>query len=158
MWQLFGQLAQLGLVVFFIALGFIVGSVRERRHFKSLQIRESQYSDMILRNVKVVPDCDTVKRAMLVSGEAVIASDYFKSFAARLRNIVGGEMKTYETLMSRARREATLRMMEHARAGGAKEIWNIRYETSNIRSASGRYGLGTSVEVFAFGTAVVREQ
>ncbi|MHC4799175.1 MAG: YbjQ family protein, partial [Planctomycetota bacterium] len=149
-------MGQLIVVLFLLVLGFSVGSWRERKHFKSLRLRESQYADVIIRNIKEVPDTQSVTGATLVSGDAVIASDYFKSFAARLRNIVGGEMKTYETLIVRARREATLRMLAQAKAAGANEVWNVRFETSNIRNASGRQSLGTSVEVFAFGTAVIR--
>ena len=93
---------------------------------------------------------------MLVSGDAVIATDYFKGFAARLRSIVGGEIRSYVTLMERARREATLRLLQQARDVGATEVWNVRYETSNIRSGA-RRNPSVSVEVFAFGTAVVRD-
>jgi uncharacterized protein YbjQ (UPF0145 family) len=57
--------------------------------------------------------------------------------------------------MERARREATLRLLQHARDLGATEVWNVRYETSNIMSAS-RRSPGVSVEIFAFGTAVTR--
>ena len=100
-------------------------------------------------------ETDSITHALFVSGDAVIATDYFKSFVAGLRNIVGGEVKTFHTLMSRARREAILRMLDEARQAGASEVWNVRHETSNIRSASGR-NKGVSVEVFAFGTAIVR--
>ena len=143
-------------VVAFLALGYGVGSWRERRHLRSLGLREAAMGDIQVCNLKRVPDPETITNALLVSGDAVIATDYFKSFAASLRNIVGGEMRTYETLMVRARREATLRMLERARAAGAVEVWNVRYETSNIRSSSNRRRAAVSVEVFAYGTAVVR--
>ena len=146
---------QVGPVAVFLILGFTVGTVRERRHFASLTRRECQFTDVGIVNLKTVTHPETVRSAVLVSGDAVIATDYFKGFAARLRNIVGGEIRSYETLMERARREATLRLLQHARDFGATEVWNVRYETSNIRSA-GRRNPGVSVEVFAFGTAVTR--
>lgn len=155
MWQFWLNVAP---VVVFLILGYSVGRYRERRHFASIALREAQYSSsMKVTNLKRITDPDSVKRAELVTGDAVIATDYFKSFAARLRNIVGGEVKAYKTLMDRARREAVLRLMDHARAMGASEIWNIRLETSNIRSSRGRNRPGVSVEIFAFGTAVVRK-
>jgi len=143
-------------LVLLVSLGFFIGSWRERRHLASLDRREPQYADITIRNVKTVPNPHTVTHSTLVMGEAVIATDYFKSFAASLRNIVGGEMKTYETLMKRARREATLRMLEQARRAGATEVWNIRHETSNIRSSARGRTQSPSVEVFTFGTAVRR--
>ena len=145
-----------GPVLLFLALGYGVGRYRERLHFVRLRAREAELADMAVTNLKRVTSPDTVRQALLVSGDAVIATDYFKSFAAKLRGIVGGELRAYETLMERARREAKLRMLERARAAGANEVWNVRYETSNIRSAAGR-NAAVSVEAFAFGTAVVRE-
>jgi len=142
-------------VVVLLVLGFTVGSWRERLHFRSLTRREQQFQEIGIVNLRTVREPETVKGATLVCGDAVIATDYFKGFAARLRNIVGGEVKSFETLMQRARREATLRLLAQARAVGATEVWNVRYETSNIRSTS-RRNPAVSVEVFAFGTAIVR--
>ncbi len=142
-------------VAVLLILGFVVGQWRERSHFQSLIRREAEFGDLSIVNLKTVPHPEQVTRAELVCGDAVIATDYFKGFSARLRNIVGGELRSYETLMERARREATLRVLAQARTIGATEVWNIRYETSNIRSAS-RRNPAVSVEVFAFGTAVVR--
>ena len=152
MWQFWLNILP---VVFLLALGYGVGRYRERRHIRALVRREREFADMGVSNLKAVPQPETVQRAMMVMGEAVIATDYFKSFAAQLRNIVGGEVRAFETLMNRARREATLRMLAEARRAGAAEVWNVRLETSNIRSG-GRRQKAVSVEVFAFGTAVVR--
>jgi len=147
---------QLLIVLLPIVVGWGVGTFRERRHFRSLARREAQTADMYVSNLKRVTQPDGVRLAALVSGDAVIATDYFKSFAAQFRRIIGGEMRTYETLMERARREARLRMLDQARALGATEVWNVRFETSNIYSA--RPGnAAASVEIFAFGTAVVRQ-
>ena len=137
MWQLWLQVLP---VILLLALGYGVGGGGARRPVESLEARGPPYSDNNLNNQK----------------QAVIATDYFKSFAAKLRNIVGGELRAYETLLARARREAALRMLAQARRLGAGEVYNVRYETSNIRNASRRNNLGVSVEVFAFGTAVVR--
>jgi uncharacterized protein YbjQ (UPF0145 family) len=87
-----------------------------------------------------------------VQGSAVISIDYFKRILAGLRNIVGGEVKSYETLVDRARREATLRMKEMA--WDADIILNLRIETSAIgNSANNRKAIG-SIEAIAYGTAI----
>ncbi len=149
---------QIAPILFFLALGFAVGTYRERRHFASLARREREMAQlgMGVVSLRKISRPETVRLAAFVAGDAVIATDYFKGFVAGLRNIVGGEVGAYETLMERARREATLRMLEQARQLGATEVWNVRYGTSNIRSAA-RRNPGASVEVFAFGTAVVRK-
>jgi uncharacterized protein YbjQ (UPF0145 family) len=140
-----------------IALGFFVGRWRESVHLRSLDEREGELADMVVNNLKQIPAPEQVRQAELVSGDAVISSDYFKTIASQLRNLIGGEMKAFEGLMSRARREARVRMLQQARDLGAREVYNVRYETSNIASASNnRNKAMVAVEVFAFGTAVVR--
>jgi uncharacterized protein YbjQ (UPF0145 family) len=147
---------QLVPVLLLLALGYGVGTlVSERRHLQSLARREEQYCGMLVTNLKEVSDPESITNAVYVSGDAVIATDYFKSFVAGLRNIVGGEVKTFDSLITRARREATLRMLAEANRVGASEVWNVRQETSNIRSAGGTTK-AVSVEAFTFGTAVVR--
>ena len=88
------------------------------------------------------------RHATLVLGQAVIASDYLKRFLARLRNIFGGEMRSYETLLTRARREAILRMLDRARTMGYDAVCNVRINTATI-------GRGM-VEALASGTAYRR--
>ena len=142
-------------ILVLLPLGYLVGRLRERSHLHSLAAREQEFADFIVCNTKKVLNPHGAQKVAMVSGTAVIASDYFKTFAAHLRGIVGGEVHAFETLMNRARREATLRMLEQAREMGAGEVWNVRLETSNICSSSRQKGM-VSVEVFAFGTAVVR--
>lgn len=152
MWPLLLQVLP---IVALLILGYSFGRYRERRHFAELDQRERDFQDIGVVNLRTVPRPETVTNAALVMGDAVIATDYFKGFVAKLRNIVGGEVKSYQTLMLRARREALLRLLQQAREIGASEVWNVRYETSNIRSSS-RGNVAVSVEVFAFGTAIAR--
>ena len=87
-------------------------------------------------------------------GSVVIGSDYFKTFAAGIRQVFGGNVGTFETLLDRARREAILRMKEQAVGLKASKIINMRLETSSIGSnKQGKGGL-PSVEVHAYATAV----
>ena len=89
-------------------------------------------------------------RCSLVSGSVVISVDYFKRILAGLRNIFGGNVQSYETLVDRARREAVLRMKESC--PDADYVLNLRLETSSIFKGK-RKQVG-SVEVLAYGTAV----
>ncbi len=82
----------------------------------------------------------------------VISVDYFKRSVAGLRALVGGRMKTYETLLDRARREAILRMKQQAKQLGANMVFNVKLETASI-SKGAKDSIG-SVEVYAYGTAM----
>lgn len=144
---------QLIIFAVLISLGYIAGSIQESRHYKSIKKREKEYMSLPVVNIKNALDGKAeVKSAELVYGSAVISIDYFKRALASLRNIFGGEMISYETLVDRARREAILRMKEMAK--GVDIILNVRIETSSIgQSANKRKSLG-SLEVLAYGTAV----
>ncbi len=152
-----GELIQLAIFAVLLGLGFSVGRWREYRHLRSLARREAESVDLRVLNLRTVAEPGQVRQAALVIGEAVIATDYFKTFAAWLRGIFGGEIGAYNTLLTRARREALLRMIEQARRMGATEVWNVRFETSNILGGPGTRNAAVSVEVLAYGTAVVRE-
>ena len=149
-------LFSIGIPIFFVALGIFIGGYRERRHFKSLERREAATKHIQVTNLKRIPDEDSVRDTKMVDGEVVIATDYFKSIATAMRNLVGGEMRAAQSLLIRARREAVLRMIDNAQSFGAEEIWNVRFAFSNISQMSGNKG-AMAVEIYAYGTAVVRK-
>jgi uncharacterized protein YbjQ (UPF0145 family) len=134
-----------------IILGYWTGSAVEKKHYRSIKSRERKLLNLPAVTGKNFLDEKTeIEKAELVTGSVVISIDYFKRFLAALRNLFGGEVTSYETLVDRARREAVLRMKE--KAEDADIIINLRIETSSIgRKASNRIG---SIEALAYGTAV----
>lgn len=132
-----------------ITLGYFVGRVLENRHLAELDRREAATASVVVVDVKTLPAAIEAADGSLVMGEVVIASDYFKTFAASLRNIVGGEVKSYQTMLSRARREARLRMVEQAQAVGSELVVNVRFEWSAVGPQL------PSAEIFCYGTAVI---
>ena len=130
----------------------LIGKGIELHHFNRLAEREKQFSKFIVTNLKTIPPQYATAESFLVMGSAVIATDYFKVFAAGLRTLFGGEMKSYVTLMERARREAVLRMLEQAAQQGASAVWNIRYETATTQGQQRRKPGG--VEILVYGTAL----
>ncbi len=147
------NLAGLLLPLGFLALGYAIGHHTEKKHLRLLAEREARFTNVMVTDLKHIPPNWRCSQAQLVQGQAVIASDYFKTFAARLRNFFGGEVRSLETLMARARREALLRMTEEAAAVGANAVWCVRLETSTIGRGNARRGMAIA-EVFAYGTAL----
>ena len=141
------------LIPLFMVLGcMLIGKGIELHHFKKLAEREQQLSGIMVTNLKTIPSQYANAESFLVMGSAVIATDYFKVFAAGLRTLFGGEMKSYITLMERARRQAVIRMLEQAAQQGASAVWNIRYETSTTQGQQQKKPGG--VEILAYGTAL----
>lgn len=132
--------------------GLVIGLILERRHFASIQARERALGHYPAVPTRRWDEDEEVAETQLVTASVVVSLDYCKRFLAKLRNIFGGRIRSYESLLDRAKREAILRLKE--RAPDAHIIVNLRVETSNIASVhSRRAGLG-GVEVLAFGTAV----
>ena len=150
--ELIGPILAIGVPLLLLALGFFSGRHVERKHLRQLDQREARVRHLIVTNTKFIPPELGYRRAEILLGEAVIGSDYFKNFLAGLRSFFGGELKSLETLMDRARREATLRVLEVAAAQGASAVFNIRLETSNIGAMQGKKQ-APMAEVLVYGTA-----
>ncbi|MHC4864859.1 MAG: YbjQ family protein [Planctomycetota bacterium] len=133
-----------------IILGFVAGKYIEKQHLRSLAQKEAALRGIGVCNLRKFPVGLRCQRSFLVTGSVVIATDRFKVFAASLRKLFGGEIRTYRSLMERARREALARMLDEAKRAGADSVWNVRLETATIH---GKRRVG-GVEVLAYGTAV----
>jgi uncharacterized protein YbjQ (UPF0145 family) len=135
-----------------LVIGYISGSIIEKKHFKSIIEREAQLRSIRVIGVKRVPERFNKVESQLVQGSVVISIDYFKKIAAGLRSFFGGRVSSYETLVERARREAILRMKQDAADWGAQAIFNQKIETASVsQGAKGQVG---AVEVYAYGTAL----
>ena len=144
------------LIIFLVLLGvgFFAGRRLEKNHLRRLDAAEAELGGIFQSNLRTLPPNWRVSEPGLVAGVAVISTDYFKTVAAGLRNLFGGRVRSLETLVERARRQAVVRMVEEARARGANAVWNIRIETTTIGNSKGKPG---AVEVIAYGTAVRAE-
>jgi uncharacterized protein YbjQ (UPF0145 family) len=133
-------------------LGYGFGTWAEHKHYKSIEEREKRYQHLPTIGLKQpLSQQGRVVKTQLAAGNVVISVDYFKRFLASLRNIFGGRVSSYETLVDRARREATLRMKESC--PGATQIINVRLETASLSKNTKKGSIG-SIEVFAYGTAI----
>ncbi|MFG6104725.1 heavy metal-binding domain-containing protein [Leptothoe sp. EHU-05/26/07-4] len=135
-----------------IGVGYFIGNRRERKHYEDIKRREKQSLHVPVMSWGAKQDLPYAHESELFVGSVVIANDYFKTVSAALRNLVGGRVTVYETLIDRGRREAMLRMKESAMEWGASQVLNIRFETSNIAGQSSA-GMG-AVEIMAYGTGI----
>ncbi len=149
-------LIQLGIFLALLAGGLLFGRASERRHYAHLHKREAELRDILVFNERLPPAGQHFARATLVVGSVVIAEDYFKRVTAALRNLVGGRVTVYESLLDRGRREAIVRMKQAAREQGASMVFNVRFETSSL-AEGGQPGASPmfSAEFIAYGTALL---
>jgi len=142
------------LIIFLVllSLGYGVGQYAERRHYRSIIEREGRFNALPAIASRYPPVEPHYEQALVI-GSTVISVDYFKRFLAALRNLFGGRVTSYESLLDRARRESLLRMKEQAAALGAAMVFNVKYETASISKGRGN-SIG-SIEVLAYGTALI---
>ena len=137
------------LVLFFASL--LTGRFIEWAHFRSLEAREAKIGEQSFKTSKLI--CipkEYVRETKLVCGEAVIAAEFSRWLMGAFKAMFGGNVRSYESIIDRTRREALLRMYEAA--GNAVEIVNVRLEYAPIS-----YGISSKsscVEAIAYGTAV----
>lgn len=97
-------------------------------------------------NTETLADEEIVETLGLVRGNTVETRNLGRDITQTVRNVFGGELKAYSTLLTNARDEAIARMEADAAEPGTDAAVNVRLETSEITVAG--------AEVIAYGTAV----
>jgi len=133
-------------------IGLVFGSINERRHYRSIEQREVKYQHIKVFNGKRPLFQLTGQSFSLVQGSVVISSDRFKNILAFFRHLFGGNIRSYEALLERARREALLRMKQQAAERGAHSVMGVLFETSTLNQT------GLCCELLAYGTALGGKQ
>lgn len=101
---------------------------------------------MLVTTTSEVADREVISTLGLVRGSTVRAKHIGTDIVAGLKNLVGGEVTGYSSLMAGAREQALDRMIAQASEMGADAIIGTRFETSQI--------MGGASEIVAYGTAV----
>jgi uncharacterized protein YbjQ (UPF0145 family) len=148
------EAVNLGWPLFLLLAAYFTGSWIERRHYRAIRAREGELKRLPAITFRTTPASWEVEGSGLVTGSMVVSVDYFKRFLAGLRHFVGGRVKSYESILDRARREAVLRLKDDAVARGYNAVINVRLETTRMANAR-RNGQGIAgLEVLAYGTGL----
>ena len=82
----------------------------------------------------------------VVKGSTVRARNIGLDIGAMIKNLIGGEIKTYTNMTKDSRDEAFKRMVEEAKKAKADAIIGMRFATSAVMQGAS--------EMLAYGTAV----
>lgn len=104
---------------------------------------------MLVSGTDSIPGQKITEVLGVVRGNSVRARNVGRDITQAIRNLFGGELKAYSTLMTDARDQAFDRMEEEAEKLDADAVVNIRFMTSQVS--------GMSAETLAYGTAVKLE-
>jgi len=129
------------------AIGWLIATLFERRHNAQMTEREKLLGDIKVTTSKHANV--NAENGVLIYGSVVVAHDFFRTLIIQLRKLIGGNIKPYERLVKRGRREAFIRLREDARLRGFDEVINVRFAGSKV---SGRFL--SAVELIAYGTGI----
>lgn len=148
---------QLGIVLFLIGLGFFAGGYQERKHFSRLEEHDAKYKGFVVTQLKSFPGGVSPELTpKMFAAETVISSDYLKSFLSGIRKFFGGELRSYRSLLERARRQSQALIVEQAAAEGYDTICNLRFETADIGGVTNPKKAIVMVGIIAQATAYKR--
>lgn len=139
-----------------LAITYTIGSIIDKKHFEKIKKREIALIRKPVLNFgsRTQETKRKIRKVELVTGEVVISGDYFKSFVAALKNLFGGRLTSFESIMDRGRREALLRMREQA--VNAHCVINTRIETVMLNSMYDSKSV-PQCAIIAYGTAITYE-
>lgn len=102
--------------------------------------------NIIISNTETIPGHEVTEVLGIARGSTVRARNVASDLFAGLKNIVGGEISEYTSLMADAREQALKRMIDDAVRLGADAVVNVRFTTSAVMQGA--------AEILAYGTAV----
>ena len=101
---------------------------------------------IIITTTNEVPGKKVVEVLGVVKGNTVRARNIGRDIGAGLKNIIGGEIKTYSEMTTQSRDEAFNRMVNEAVKLKADAIIGMKFMTSMVMQGAS--------EMLAYGTAV----
>ena len=102
---------------------------------------------MLIVTTESIPGKQIIEVKGLVKGSTVRSKNIGKDIGSSFKNLVGGELNSYNEMLTEARQIAIGRMVEDAKAQGANAIVGMRLMSSSVMAGA--------AEMVAYGTAVV---
>ena len=151
---------------FLLALALLgiggIGVWLGREHDKELEYRRAQVGHVLVTDLKRYHGMAQGSGFEMLATEVVLSVNRLHSVLGRLKQLFGGEVKSYYLVMTRARQEALIRLMEQAAEKDFNAIANLRMEpvdvagvTSNPQRSKKK---GLYIAILAYGVAYRREE
>lgn len=106
---------------------------------------------LVLTTTNTIDGHRVIKYIGIVTGEAILGTDVFADYTARIRDVVGGRAGGYQRVMRDARDKALDEMEEFAKEYGANAVIGVDIDYQALGEND------TMLMVSANGTAVIIE-
>jgi len=101
---------------------------------------------MLITTSETIKGKEIIQTLGLVKGNTIRARWFGRDIAAGLKTLIGGEIKGYTDLLTKAREEAIDRMKQEAKKLKADAIIMVRFASSDVMKGAS--------EILVYGTAV----
>lgn len=105
---------------------------------------------MLILTTESIPGKEIKEIKGLVKGSTVRCKNIGRDITSSFKNLVGGEMNSYNEMLTEARQIAIGRMVDDAENLGANAIIGMRLMSSSVAAGA--------AEMVAYGTAVVYDE
>lgn len=140
--------------VFLLLFTWGAGNAIARRHEKHMARRNPHVAHIRTTDIRKMIDRTPGRLPCgLVTSEVSLGIDHFRGFLGQLKNLFGGEVRSYQATLDRARREAILRLKEQALHMNCNAIANVRVDFADISGNSTAGNKASIVSITASGTA-----
>ncbi len=137
-----------------LLVAMLAGRVIATRHEADLARRQATVAHIRATDIRVMLDPVPGEHPpMLVTSEVCLGIDHFRGFLGKLKNIFGGEVRSYAMTLDRARREVIMRLLEEVHRRGYNALANLRIEFADISGNATAAQKATSVSILASATA-----
>lgn len=135
-----------------LAVAFFAGNVISSRHDKQLRERQQQVGHIRTTDLNRFYKPDSGIQAQMFTAEVTLGIDHFRGFLGSLKCIFGGQIRSYQKTLDRARREALMQVVEQAAATGYNAVANLRLEFVDISGKANMVKRASMVTIIAYGT------
>ncbi len=143
-----------GLPVFMLAFAWAMGVWVTRRHEADLAQRELAVAHILIHNSGRLQDATTGPHPpMMITSEVTLGVDHFRGFLGQWKSLFGGQVRSYQMVLDRARREVVMRMLEQANEMGYTALANLRIDFADISGSALTRRKAADISVLATGTA-----
>lgn len=143
-----------GLPLVMLAFAWSMGVWITRRHETDLAQRELAVAHIYVHNTGRLQDAVLGPHPpVMVTSEVTLGVDHFRGFLGQWKSLFGGQVRSYQMVLDRARREVVMRMLEQTHALGYNALANVRIDFADISGSALRRRKAADISVLASGTA-----
>jgi uncharacterized protein YbjQ (UPF0145 family) len=147
-------LIAIGSSLLLLGVAWLVGAWGAARHEADLARRELAVAHIRVHDLGGLEDAvPGPKPPVMVTGEVTLGVDHFRGLLGQWKSLFGGQVRSYQMVLDRARREVVMRLVEQAHSMGYNAVGNVRIEFADISGSALVRRKAADVSVLASATA-----